>query len=90
MAESFGALLEFKVAKILQDDSWHRHAQSCGKILNRHGLLLLLIQKEIDQAVREVLRVSRLVELNRQLFPVSHLAKIGKIRADDGYAVGAC
>lgn len=87
LAQGFGSLLEFKMTQIFKDDGRHRHAQSRGKILDRHGLLFLLIRKKGDQAVCQVLRVSGLVKLNRQFFPVSHLAEIGKIRAHDRHPI---
>jgi hypothetical protein len=36
--------------QILENDSWHCHAQRSGKILHRHGLLLFLVRQKINQA----------------------------------------
>jgi len=77
------------MTQIFQDNGRHRHAQRCGKILDRHGLLLFLICQKVNQAIRQILRVTRLIELDRELFAISHLAKICQVRAHDRHPISA-
>ena len=88
MAQGYGPLLQFKMAQILQNDVWHRHAKRRGKILLCHCLLLNGICQEANETGRQILRVARFVELNRHSFTVRHLPKIFQIRAHDRNSVG--
>jgi hypothetical protein len=90
LAQGLGSLLEFEMSQILQDDGWHRHAQSRGKILNRHSVLLFRVRQKGNQAVSQVLGVAWLVKLDCQFFAVRHLTKIGKISAHDRDPVSTC
>jgi hypothetical protein len=82
-------LIEFKMPQIFQDDRGHRHAKGCEIVLRRHLLLFRRIAQEPGQAVCEILRISRLVKLNRDLFALGHLSKIRKIGTEDWHAIGA-
>ena len=75
--------------QILQHDGRHRHTQGSGKILHCHRLLLFLVSKEIDEASRQILRISRLVELDGEFFAIRHLTEISQVRAHNGHAIGA-
>jgi hypothetical protein len=88
VAQGYGPLLQFKVAQILQNDVWHRHAKCRGKILLCHRLLLDWISQESNETGRQILRAARFVELNRHSFAVSHLPKIFQIRGHDRNSVG--
>ncbi|MGA7301752.1 MAG: hypothetical protein WBX10_15675, partial [Candidatus Sulfotelmatobacter sp.] len=88
MAQSHRSLLQFEVAQIFQDDVWHGHAQSGGKILLCHVLLFCGIRQKTDQTIREIFGVARLVKFNCHPFAVGHLAKIFQVRANDWNAVG--
>jgi hypothetical protein len=83
------SLVEFEMAQILQYDRRHRHAKRRKVILRGHLFLLCRVRQETDQATGQVLRAPGFVKLNRDLFPISHLAKIRKICAQNGYAVRA-
>jgi hypothetical protein len=65
VSQSLNALLQFEVPKILLHDVGHGHAQPGREILSRHGVLLLGILQELDEAVRKPLCVSRWIELDR-------------------------
>jgi hypothetical protein len=52
LTQNLGALLEFEMPQIFQDDRRHSHPQSGGKILHRHGLLLFLVRQKVNQASR--------------------------------------
>lgn len=42
----------------------------------------------MSQATRQVLRVSRLIELDCDLFAIRHLAKVRKVGANDRHTIG--
>jgi len=90
LPQGFGPLFQFEVTEIFQNDRRHRHAQGGGEILDCHCFLLLCIRQEADQALSQVLHASGLVKLNREFLAVSHLTKVGKIRAHDWDSVCAC
>jgi hypothetical protein len=77
------------MTQIFQDDGRHRHAQRGGKILHRHSVLLFLIGQKVNQAIRQILRAARLIELDRELFAIGHLAKICQVRTHDRYPISA-
>jgi hypothetical protein len=89
LPQGFGSAREVKMAHVLLDNGRHRHPQSGGKILLRHGLLSCRIGEEPDQAGGQVFGTPGTIELNRQFFTIRHLTEIGKIRADDRHTVGA-
>jgi hypothetical protein len=78
------------MAQIFLDNGWHGHAKGGGEILHCHRLLLFGIGQEANQATGQLLRVPWLIELNRYIFTICHLAKIRKIRGYDGHSVGTC
>ena len=82
-------MLQFKMAQIFLDDGRHRHAKTRREILHCHRLLLSRIGQETNQAARQIFRISGSIKFNRQLFSVSHLTEIGKVRGDDGNPIGA-
>lgn len=86
--QDFGPLVQFEMAKIFLDDGGHRLAKSSGKILYRHGLLLLRIGQQSNQACGQVFGAARAIKLNGQLFDFSHLTKVRKIRTQDRDTVG--
>jgi hypothetical protein len=57
-------LLKLEVAKILLHDIGHGHAQAGREILRGHRLLFSGVLQQLDQAVREPLRVSWRIELD--------------------------
>ncbi len=75
--------------QILQHDRRHGHAQRCEIVLCRHFLLPGRITQEAGKATGQILRVTRLVKLDCDLFAFRHLAEIRKIGAKDWHAVGA-
>lgn len=77
------------MTQIFLDDGRHRLAQSGGEILYSHGLLLSRVGQQSNQAGGQIFGAPGPIELNRQFLYVGHLAEVGKIRADDGYAVSA-
>jgi hypothetical protein len=77
------------VTQIFLDDVGHRHAQRGGEILRGHGLLFFRILQKANQAIGQVARVAGLIKVDGQVFSLRHLAKIRKIGADDGDAIGA-
>lgn len=87
IAQSFGALLQFEVAKIFLHDVGHRHPQPRGKVSHRHCLLLLIIPKEPNQTIRQGLPVPSFVEFDCQFLTICHLSKICDIRTHDRDAV---
>jgi hypothetical protein len=90
LAQSFGSLLQLKVAQILEHDRRHGHAQRGGEILHRHRLLLLRVGQEIDQPLRQILRTAGFIKLNGKLFAVSHLTEVRQVGAHDRNPIGAC
>ncbi len=90
LPQCHATLLQFEVAQIFQDNVGHRHTQSHGKILLRHGLLFRRIREKSNQALRQIVGVTGLIELNRHALPVGHLAEIFKVCADNRHAVSAC
>jgi hypothetical protein len=77
------------VAQVFQNNIWHGHAQGCGKILLRHGLLFHSVGEEAYQTSREILGVTRFVKLKRHAFAIRHLTEIFQIRAHDRDSIGA-
>jgi hypothetical protein len=77
------------VAKVFQNDVRHRHAQSGRKILLCRSLLSRRITQEADQAIRQILGIAWLIEFNGHAFAVRHLAKVLKVGAHNGNAIGA-
>ncbi len=67
----------------------HGHAQSGGKILRCHHLLLFWILQQLQQRIRQSLGVSRGIELHRQFLTLRHLPEISQICRNDGYSIGA-
>jgi hypothetical protein len=88
LPQGFGSLLQFEVAQIFLYDGWHGHAQRRSEVLRAHFALLLTIRKQLDQASRKVLRVSRLIKIQREFLAGCHLPEIGNVRRDDGHSVG--
>ncbi len=89
LPQRFRSLLKFKMTQIFQDDGGHRHAQRRGKILDPHSPLLFLIGQKVNQAIRQILCVPRLIELDREFFAIGHLAKICQIRAHNRHPISA-
>ena len=87
--QGLGSFFEFKMPQILLDDRGHRHAQSRGEVLHRHGLLLFCICQQINQTPGQVFRISRLIKFYRYFFTLCHLAEIREIRASDRHSVCA-
>jgi hypothetical protein len=77
------------MAQVFLDDGWHGHAKRSREILHGHGLLLFLIRQKVYQAICQIRRAAGFVEFHRELFPLAHLAKVGKVGAYDRHAVGA-
>ena len=77
------------MAQIFQDDVGHGHAQGGGKILFRHDLLPDGVREKANQALCQILGITRLVELDSHSFAVGHLAKVFQIRANHGNSIGA-
>lgn len=75
--------------QIFVHDVRHRHAQRGGEILRRHGLLPLFILQQFDQAIRQTLRVSRWVKLDREIFTLRHLPEVRKVCRHDRHAIRA-
>jgi hypothetical protein len=82
-------LLQFEVAEILLYDVRHSHAERRSEVLRSHLLLFFRILEKSEQAVRQVLSVPGLIELDRQFFSFRHLPEVCEVGADDGDAVGA-
>jgi hypothetical protein len=89
LAQGLRPLLEFKVTKIFLDDHRHGHAQRRGEVLHSHFPLPVAIRKQMDQATRQIVRISRPIKFNCQLLAIGHLAEVWNVRADDRHAIGA-
>ncbi len=83
LLERLDALLKLKMPQVLLDYIGHCHAQRGRKVLCRHDVLLVMIRKNPMETIRESLRIAGRKELDRQLFALSHLPKVRKIRTDD-------
>jgi len=77
------------VAEVFLHDVRHGHAERRSKVLRRHFLLFVRVLQKPEKAIREVLRVPRLIELNGQFFSFGHLAEVGQVGTNDGHSVGA-
>ena|ERR1700678_3674382 len=86
--QSEGSLLQLEVAQIFQNNVWHRHAESGGKILLCHRTLAGRVGEKTNEASSQVLGVPGLVKINCHPFALRHLAKISEISADYGNSVG--
>jgi hypothetical protein len=89
LPQGFGSLLQFEVAQILLHDGRHGHAQRCSEVLRSHFALPLGVCEQLDQAPRKILRISRLIKIEREFLPGCHLPEVGNVRGDDGHTVGA-
>src|ERR1700674_509324 len=69
-------LFQFEMSQILQNDVWHCHTESRGKILLGHGLLFRWVLEQPYHAIGQISRVARLVELNGYSFSLRHVKKI--------------
>jgi hypothetical protein len=89
LPQGFGSLLQLEVAEIFLDDGGHRHAQGSREVLRTHFTLPLAICQQIDQASRKILRISRLIKIQRQFLAGCHLPEIGNVCGDDRHSIGA-
>jgi hypothetical protein len=85
-----GTLLEFELPHVFLNHIGHGHAQGGRKILGTHQLLPWLLPKQDFQTVCQALRIAGRIEVNGNFFALRHLAKVRKIRANNGHTKGAC
>jgi len=76
------------MAKIFLDHDRHGHAQGGRKILQRHDAQILGTLKQTNQAIGQVRRIAGPVELDGEILLVGHLAKVFKVGAHHGHAIG--
>jgi hypothetical protein len=77
------------MAEILLHNVRHGHAKRRSEVLRRHLLLFFRVLKKSDQAIRQVLSISRLIEVDRQILSLRHLTEVFDVGAHDGNSVGA-
>jgi len=87
VTQGHASLLQFEMPQIFQNDVWHCHAKSRGKILIGHRLLFSWVSEQSNQAIGQIPGVSCLIELDGHSFSVRHLTKIFEIRANDWNSV---
>jgi hypothetical protein len=83
------SLLQFEMPQILLHHVGHSHAQRSRKILCRQALQFSWIPQQADQALGKTFCTSRRIKFDRQLFPNSHLAKIGNVCRNNRHTVSA-
>jgi hypothetical protein len=89
VTQSFCPPRQVEMTQILLHDGWHGHAERGRKILGCHRLLLCRVGQKANQASSQVLRVPRLIKINRQLFTVRHLAEVRQVGTHNWNAVSA-
>ena len=82
-------MLQLEVAEIFLNDVRHRHAKCRSEVLGRHFLLLFRILEKSDQAIRQVLSISGLIELDRQILALRHLTEVFDVGTHDRNSIGA-
>lgn len=76
--------------QIFLHDIGHGHAECSREVLHCHPLLPFRILQKFVEAIRQTLRISRWVELERQFFALRHLPEVSQIGRDDRNTIGAC
>jgi hypothetical protein len=82
-------LLQFEVAEIFLNDVGHGHTKRRSEVLGCHLLLLLRILEKPDQAIRQVLSISRLIKLDREFLSLRHLTEVFNVGTYDRDTIGA-
>src|SRR3981081_3023888 len=77
------------MSEILLHNVRHGHAKSRSEILVRHLLLRLRVREKSDQAIRQGLSISRLIELDRQILALRHLTEVFDVGTHDRNSIGA-
>jgi hypothetical protein len=81
--------MQLEMAQVFLNDVRHRHAQCRGEILHGQRFLFFRVFQKPNQAIGQVLSIAGLIELDRETFPIRHLAKIRKVGRDNGNAIRA-
>lgn len=77
------------MAHVLLDHVRHGHAQTGRKILDCHSPLFGGVSQQLDEAAGQAFSIASRKELDGEFLALSHLLKIGQIRANDGNAISA-